>query len=94
MEKIVEYHELPFHLGYNDGSREAVIKFLNDEQIKHNGQITQIIASKKADEEYSLKSMTFKQVDEIKKIYALTGTIRKNIALLFIVDFWYACITK
>jgi hypothetical protein len=92
-DKIIEYN-VNFHLGYNDGSREAVVKFLNDEQIKHNGQIINILADKITNEEYILKSITFKSVNQIKKIYVITGTLRRNIPLVFIVDFWYACFDK
>lgn len=94
MDKVIEYNNYSFHLGYNDGSRESIVKFLNDEQTKHNGQIIQITASKVSNEEYLLHNIVFKSVDEIKNINLITGIVRKNISAVFIVDCWYACFSK
>jgi hypothetical protein len=92
MSKTIEYKDHKFHLGYNDGSIETLMKFLNDEQILHNGQISSISTSKVSDEEYILHSITFAQVNTIKKIVGLSSTLRKGFTLIHITQQWYAYI--
>ncbi len=92
MSKTIEYKDYKFHLGYNDGSRELFIKFLNDQQIFHNGQIKSIETTDLGNEEYLLNNIVYIQIQPIKKVYSLTGTFRKHINMIKITNQWYACI--
>jgi hypothetical protein len=89
--RVIEYKK-QFNLGYNDTSRETFIKFLNDEQTINGGQIININASLVNGELYILNSMEFVPSDNAKKIYGITGTIRKNVKMLKIASNWYACV--
>ena len=74
MSKTIEYKDHKFHLGFNDGSRESLMKFLNDEQILHNGQIVSISTSKISDEIIT---------SAIKKVFDMRpGMIIRDLKLL------------